>query len=372
MEMEFSEHLAKGMVAAFYAAGAGHASWSTALGLLKAQLRARRVEIVVQGRMSDVESFWINDRTPLTRGLHELLATSPQPLELAGAKWLQAPVGQWFVGDASAGLWVVNLLRDDVQQVMLAVWSDVSDAYTVVGYDNKPMRFLLWHLTKAFDIFLKELVSRRLGESALDVLNHLRRPAWLIDRSRRIQFQNSPAKQMVAEAEFLTERFGTLRCACEGDDCRLSAALHTMFEDHSAGEGGTGLANERFLMRVPGTAAAQEGVTVHGRALSADRDDQGVDLALLVACRPDRPVPIDPKWISDALCLTPAEARVAVGLAQGHSLNSMSTTSGLSIFTLRSQAHSAMTKTGCHRQIDLISLVHRTQKAQQVDDAVDF
>jgi len=360
MEREVSDHLAKGMVAAFYAAGAGHASWPTVLGMLKTHWRARRVELVVLERASDVESFWIGEPTPLTREAHGLFVPS------------QAPIGQWFVADADAGLCVVNLWRDDVHQIQLGVWADPFDGAWLGRYGDTSTRFLLWHLTKAMDLFLRERVSRRLGESALDVLNHVRRPAWLIDRSRRIHFQNGPARQMLAEAAFFNDRLDTLRCAREGDDSRLSGALQALFERHPADAGCSDSANDRFLIRLPGASTAADGLTLHGRALSADRVAHGVDLALLVACRPEAHAPIDPKWIAEALGLTPAEAKVAVGLAQGDSLNQMSTSGGLSIYTLRSQAHAAMTKTGCHRQNDLISLVLRTQKAQRVDDAVDF
>lgn len=54
---------------------------------------------------------------------------------------------------------------------------------------------------------------------------------------------------------------------------------------------------------------------------------------------------------------TPAEAALALALADGHSLRDIAEKRGVSINTLRVQLQSVFAKTGCHRQGDLMRLV---------------
>lgn len=61
--------------------------------------------------------------------------------------------------------------------------------------------------------------------------------------------------------------------------------------------------------------------------------------------------------ICATLKLTPAEARVAVLLTEGHPLKRIAQMTHLSIHTVRSQVKSALNKQGLHRQVDLVRRV---------------
>lgn len=61
--------------------------------------------------------------------------------------------------------------------------------------------------------------------------------------------------------------------------------------------------------------------------------------------------------ICSSLKLTPAEARVAVLLTEGHPLKRIAQMTHLSIHTVRSQVKSALNKQGLHRQVDLVRRV---------------
>lgn len=61
--------------------------------------------------------------------------------------------------------------------------------------------------------------------------------------------------------------------------------------------------------------------------------------------------------ICATLQLTPAEARVAVLLAEGHPLKRIAQMTDLSIHTVRSQVKSALAKQNLHRQVDLVRRV---------------
>jgi DNA-binding CsgD family transcriptional regulator len=55
--------------------------------------------------------------------------------------------------------------------------------------------------------------------------------------------------------------------------------------------------------------------------------------------------------------LTPAEARVARGLASGKTVTDIATDSGVSRETIRTQLGRVMEKTGCNRQADVVALL---------------
>ncbi len=55
--------------------------------------------------------------------------------------------------------------------------------------------------------------------------------------------------------------------------------------------------------------------------------------------------------------LTPAEARVARGLASGKTVEAIATDGGTSANTIRTQVRGVLDKTGCNRQVDIVALL---------------
>jgi DNA-binding CsgD family transcriptional regulator len=55
--------------------------------------------------------------------------------------------------------------------------------------------------------------------------------------------------------------------------------------------------------------------------------------------------------------LTPAEARVARGLASGKTVEALATDGGISPNTIRTYLRGVLEKTGCHRQADIVALL---------------
>jgi DNA-binding CsgD family transcriptional regulator len=62
--------------------------------------------------------------------------------------------------------------------------------------------------------------------------------------------------------------------------------------------------------------------------------------------------------------LTPAEARVARGLAAGETVESLASAQGLSQNTIRSHVRRVLEKTGCDRQIDVVTLLSTLSPAR--------
>jgi DNA-binding CsgD family transcriptional regulator len=55
--------------------------------------------------------------------------------------------------------------------------------------------------------------------------------------------------------------------------------------------------------------------------------------------------------------LTPAEARVARGLAAGKTVDDIAADGGTSANTIRTQVRGVLEKTGCNRQVDIVALL---------------
>jgi DNA-binding CsgD family transcriptional regulator len=55
--------------------------------------------------------------------------------------------------------------------------------------------------------------------------------------------------------------------------------------------------------------------------------------------------------------LTPAEARIAIGIARGNALSVIAKAHGISVSTARTQLKSVFAKTGTHRQAQLAALI---------------
>jgi DNA-binding CsgD family transcriptional regulator len=76
--------------------------------------------------------------------------------------------------------------------------------------------------------------------------------------------------------------------------------------------------------------------------------------AIMPLTRPQAP-PVE--LVQSLFDLTPAEARVARGLASGKTTEDIASDSGVALSTVRTQMRSVLEKTGCARQVDVVSLL---------------
>src|SRR5690606_28083924 len=83
----------------------------------------------------------------------------------------------------------------------------------------------------------------------------------------------------------------------------------------------------------------------------------GDPLALLMFHRPGRARHIDPVVVAEAFGLTPAEARVAVLLANGLNAEQIAAQRNASLLTVRTQLRSILAKTGARRQPELVRML---------------
>jgi DNA-binding CsgD family transcriptional regulator len=88
-----------------------------------------------------------------------------------------------------------------------------------------------------------------------------------------------------------------------------------------------------------------------------DADDAGAASFLLVIATIARPQIASARILQDLFDLTPAEARVARGIAAGKTTRDLAAEAGLAVGTVRQQLKSVFGKTGVSRQADLVGLL---------------
>lgn len=80
---------------------------------------------------------------------------------------------------------------------------------------------------------------------------------------------------------------------------------------------------------------------------------------------------VDESRLSQLFGLTPAEARVAAGVAMGRELKALADCGGQSLHTLRTQLKAVLRKTGAGRQAELVLLVLRSAALRDCYDEVE-
>jgi DNA-binding CsgD family transcriptional regulator len=88
-----------------------------------------------------------------------------------------------------------------------------------------------------------------------------------------------------------------------------------------------------------------------------DMADSEAASCIVVITTVSRPQIASAEVIRDLFDLTPAEARVAHGIAAGKTVNDLAGEAGLALGTIRQQLKSVFSKTGVSRQADLVALL---------------
>jgi len=186
------------------------------------------------------------------------------------------------------------------------------------------------------------------------ILDQFTQPVMLIDEERRIVFRNAAAAQCLAGAGPLVEQIGVLTTPSRADNYALVLELKSLelsSMDRQARP-------TRALVRLRGEGDLP--VLLFLQAIRPARTMYAFGhraLALVIVYDPSLTRGYDPLIVREAFGMTPAEARVAIGLAQGHSAAGLADSYRVSVHTLRSQVQSVMQKLGTGRQADVVRIL---------------
>lgn len=195
------------------------------------------------------------------------------------------------------------------------------------------------HADPKFDLIV---VSRAMLQDDL--------PMLVIDRSMGVLLQNAAARQVLAHAAPLLVREGTLTCSLAADRDALMQAMRSLELQDSP--------LQRRAVRVGRTPAALSllvSVLEPGESIGLPGAGR---LFLVVLHTANQQLPAaDPLMLAESFSLTPAEARVAVRLAEGKVVKEIAQEHQIAVATVRSQVKAIFQKTGVRRQADLVRLL---------------
>ncbi len=187
------------------------------------------------------------------------------------------------------------------------------------------------------------LAAAAAATAALELLNH---GIVLIDGACRVSFANSLAKSICRETDGLALRGDQLVALGKPDSARLSCAIRCAVN----GGQDASLRVERPQRRPVSLLIA---------ALPLRDGYKGMPAALVLINDPDR-APAPPRVrLIQAYGLTGAEAGVAQLMLRGVGIADVAQRLNISVETARTHVRRLLTKTGTHRQSDLILLLLR-------------
>ena len=237
---------------------------------------------------------------------------------------------------------VISLIRDDA-------------AAEHSAEDRRLLKALMPHLTRAVQIHRRLLPVSVLDGASVDALDCLASGVALLDGSGRTIFLNRAAERLLRQRDGLFVEHGCLVAALpqERDALRLLVGHAAQTTAGASLRGGGALPISRPSMRRPYsvlvTPLGRRHTSLHGPEAAvavfiSDPDERAVgNIGALVRL----------------FRLTPAEARLAAGIATGAPLTEVADTLGIGRETARTQLRSVFAKTGTTRQSELVRIITR-------------
>lgn len=212
------------------------------------------------------------------------------------------------------------------------------------------------HLRRAFKLRRTLIDAGSAAVAPQAVFDGWTHAAFVLDRDGRVRTMNQRADALVARNDgVVLNRLGRLRsfddrCSRALDEAIAACrALPDGIVRGDAGLTGTMLPRERggsplHAMLWPVVSASEFGLpTARGQML-------------LVIADPDETPRGAAAWIAQRFGLSPAEERLANAVIAGVPLNDAAEQLGIQLSTARTRLKTIQTKTGCHRQLDLVRL----------------
>ena len=182
------------------------------------------------------------------------------------------------------------------------------------------------------------------GATLLRLMEKLDCGVAMLDGSGRVVGLNACAKRC------LSSRFGRHGPADRQDDSSMTAALRELTAPLASSAG----ANSKFAA-VPTASGRPLVIVTFDLGMSAD---YGIEKCVILIDLNENPQP-QAEVLRQAFNLTKAEAKLAVRIASGQSLNDIAGAENVAVGTLRAQLKSILGKTHTHRQAELVALVMR-------------
>lgn len=214
---------------------------------------------------------------------------------------------------------------------------------------------LMPHLKRAVEVNQRLTDERLLTDAAQRSLDPLATAIIHINDQGSIVHRNAAAEELLRRDDGLGQTLGRLRAASHAENVKLQALIAAAGRTTSKGAHAHGAGGHVRISRPSGRQALSVSVSPLGldrQALSAR-----CPAVLLMIDDPDHRESIDVAALRDLYALSPAEARVVVGIATGHRLRDMALRLDVTINTVRTLLARAMTKMETNSQSGIAKLV---------------
>lgn len=209
------------------------------------------------------------------------------------------------------------------------------------------LQLLLPHILRATQIRQQLAHAFHRQELALVALNELRIGVVLLDASAQPVFLNQEAETLLPSAGWQIAQTGLVHRRLI-DTKRLHALIRAAAQTgcKAGGEMCCMVGNKRLLLRI---------VPLPHQCLTEEMHMPGACVAIFASQTGQLRLPW--KRIAAYYGLSPAEAKLAVILAEGESVEDAAEKLGISVHTVRTQLKSIFAKTDVRRQSELVSML---------------
>jgi len=219
--------------------------------------------------------------------------------------------------------------------------------------DKQLFEQLMPHFQRVFDLDGLVTQSRDIRATYEAALDRLPIGVLLVTPSSRIRFANLAAERILESASGIVSLNGRLAAESSGESRQLERVISSIGDSFNARGQPTGeaVAVRRSDGRRPMTAVVAPLHDDHWMNL-----DREPGIAVFIS-DPEQPVETVEDWLQRLYELTPAEARLAGRLVQGHELRAAAEDSGIAYETARNHLKHVLGKTGAGHQGELIRLM---------------
>lgn len=211
---------------------------------------------------------------------------------------------------------------------------------------------LMPHLQRSLQLHRRLLSSEAVVHDLGTVIDLSHRSVILVDAAGRVVFLNRSARRLIASGDGLSSDAGELRASRRAD----TVLLRVLIADAAKTSGGDGIGpgGAIALSRPSGLRPLTAIVSpIAGRSVPVP----GAERAAAMVVVSDGQSRVGIEELRALYGLTPAEARLALLLAEGVSLADAATRLGLLRETVRSRVKSIFEKTNTHSQAELVRLL---------------
>ena len=365
------------VIARLHEAAAGGIEWRGALDELASYLDAWQVQLLCHDKASGRLLFDhsggpapLKARFDYLRLYHQMDPRIAPMLVLPAGGWLhdhllfdEAFVAghpfyqQYLIPHGGRHLSATGVLDDERTLTLLVVQRGADRAPLNAGEIaelDRVRRFL----ARALITQRQQQLMRPALSAGRELLEQFRFATMLIDSRRQIRFTNRAARALLGVQRHLRDDAGLLACRHPSDDRRFGELLDELALDRPSASGtAPGVGGRRF-MRIGDPGGGSIGVVIlpmRPQATQGAFGHQG--LAMVAIHDPASRSDIDPEIVAEAFGLTPAEAEVAVLLANGLTAEQVAARKVVGLTTVRSQIKSLFAKIGTNRQADLVRIL---------------